>query len=1661
MDEKTKQGYEQAYSPENVDRVLSAVDSGELDMASLPGHVQYELERRRVPKQNPVVRSAPSAALVPESGPETQRNYASMAAVITSGEADVETIMDSYRNAVSEHAKSLAQMAASRSYQADKQALVAVGAEQARTATTEEELREAAEVTAALQAEVDDKAASPLSIEVKYADVLAAQEAGELDVANAAVDVKIYNDITEILESRGILGTIYDYGKMLLIPGKEAEDLAGLVGASDVFVGREKLLQAVVAFDSITNPAEKFMVWEQLKAQLLDELSPTQAAAVLSTFASGELSGALEEYTPLSVAISGADGLLVGAGVLASVARRASNSAKVASNLGNIRAAAKMVAKSVQAESDDAALAAGAGTKADAVSLADPIKIRGLSDDDVNLLSPAVQRELQANAAALNRQRAEIIESTITAPLQGEQHKVYKSLVNQVMAKLRRTDVDVVGAEVIPVSETSVRLRMKVLPKSQKADNAEDLAEAVNFRDSVKEPKRTNQERRIVDEVSFEVGRITARRLPEDKAQKQLHRLLKSARVRRPLANVILNRMRANPDLWKSVVGDMSRGRWERAARRMENIDRGIGRAWPKIKNHPVLVEEVANLLRDNWKQNRGKGPRKPRVRVIEHEISAQIDDYTGTLNQTELPFAAPLLSNRAVARSAETVEQFDKAAMLDNLSARVYDILHKNLERIFKDLEKGGDGKNPLSRKFKGWTARRRIDKALIDGDEYVDPDLGGETGKVWTPAELRFRFELNDAEIAAYYKARQLFDHLYILLDQAARKELVALGYKEYRAKRIIKYTNEAGEEVTWRLLEIGRPMDTYQEAYQYLERAGVPELYDSVADATVKYSREALNEAYNSGRRVVRLHTPFRHPVTGKRVQHILAGADEIRELPQQVLTYKEGYVPRVYTRGVWFVRAASRNATVDGRLSDVPVRTKTMGMTDNKAAAERLARLLADEGDGSVEFVVDAADKMDPADILSASPHGGGRLYTGARGDAPIPFYELDADGTTLIESKAERANAFDALQGNISNLSFHMPRNEWRMAMIKRLENTAAQLRVQWNGLHVPVGEGAGGPAAARFMERQRIQARDWLAIPDDWQTKWDETIQYLYEAALGKKLFRPAAPALWWIKSRDPVTALRAATFHLMLGLLNPVQTFVQAQGAAVAASMNIAGPAEIVRVWRLQSAMKALDLIDDMDTLRGAAKLLVKAGVTEAEADELIALTDAFRRSGLREGVTTNADFSAMEAGFGQVARSLSETLADKGLWFYRQGELFNRRFSFTTAFREFLEANPDMRGKMLDKRQLEAVTARANSLMLNLGRANRAAWQKGVLSIPTQFWQVQAKLIENYLQAAFGSEAAQFSRKEIMKMFAGQIALYGAAGLPIFGAVGSYYLDYNESGVASDPDSVMNRTFDEGLYGMIFATLGADVEVSKRGAILADLQDLWYDVALGDKSMAQAFMGAASSTVGRITDAFSRMEPLYIAALDPDAPMDERDFLIAMDTVGDLATSWSNLTKAYIMATQGKSMSRSGRLLDEGKYNLQTLVMTAMGFTPRADAQAYDLQMLDRMYTQTKADAKRSVKKMMQDYINASEVSGRDAGEAADRLRAGASYLLSFLREDDRVAMMEEIAQELRSGKSEFAKATNRFIRINNEAYLDAALSWYEKSVVGQSGIKEEAIE
>ncbi|RMF58403.1 MAG: hypothetical protein D6746_09785 [Bacteroidetes bacterium] len=102
--------------------------------------------------------------------------------------------------------------------------------------------------------------------------------------------------------------------------------------------------------------------------------------------------------------------------------------------------------------------------------------------------------------------------------------------------------------------------------------------------------------------------------------------------------------------------------------------------------------------------------------------------------------------------------------------------------------------------------------------------------------------------------------------------------------------------------------------------------------------------------------------------------------------------------------------------------------------------------------------------------------------------------------------------------------------------------------------------------------------------------------------------------------------------------------------------------------------------------------------------------------------------------------------------------------------ALRRYMKENKLRSIKQLKKEDWQAVAEKAGQYALAMVRPNAAAFQYGALSLPFQFLQFSHKVFLTFLRA-FGKNVGNqaFTVSEARKILAGQLILFGAAGLGV----------------------------------------------------------------------------------------------------------------------------------------------------------------------------------------------------------------------------------------------------------------------------------------------------
>lgn len=851
------------------------------------------------------------------------------------------------------------------------------------------------------------------------------------------------------------------------------------------------------------------------------------------------------------------------------------------------------------------------------------------------------------------------------------------------------------------------------------------------------------------------------------------------------------------------------------------------------------------------------------------------------------------------------------KAAIrLDNTAASV----SSQLRNVIKDASKPIKG-------FKGKPRKARIDE--------VDHVLraGDDLEKEFTPQELMAGVDgvkLDNDQIEYYYNMRGVMNGLGILRNMEVRRAMNARGVKEIQVGGAERFFGEVVDDAANAKARVRGLRSVYR--------------FDGSESRKVDIAELDLDEAYAQGFRLARLEEDS--IIDGARYQHVLVKGDKVTDLPGLVLDLKKGYIPRINPSATYFVQAFTPSK-LDG-LDDT-VR-KAVRSFDSKADAEKFAGefdLIKESegfnGDTLIRVVEDGELEAFRAGD-SGMTQTGGLIYS-PRARTPVPHNDGSA-------ATVPRASALESIELYLENTKNFMTRNEWRMGLRKKWENTA-RFKL---GQRVKFEDGENIADTELRTLHQKIS--DFSGYMDKSERAWENTVKGTYEWSIDKFGRNRISDFILTQRQKDPMARLRAATFHTLLGFYNPIQLWVQAQGAAVAFSMNITNPVRMGKAFRQQHALALTQHVNFDDAAKLNSKIAKASGFDSVE--EMQQMRELWQKSGLYDSTLSNADVEAAARGFPTTGSAVKKFF-DSGLLFFRTGELFNRRFAFLTAVDELGGAAKVQASDTLFKEALD----RTNNLILNLGKANRAAWQKGFLSIPTQFLQIQTKTIETIL----GLNGA-LTKAESAKLLMGQFALYGAAGS--FG--GQWALRQLTAMAGKDQIDVNNideeqlRAMTGGFTDWFLYQLGADVVGSDRGALLNGMDQTIFSLFTEEMTAFEWFAGPSSVGPQRLWQKLKEISPYFGISQDINGQVsfdgqDIQDTLLFISKgMGELALSpfatGRQIDKFMLMQDLGVLRDKNGNLVSAplNGFNWQTEWATAMGFKPNDLQEKFDLSEINQ---------------------------------------------------------------------------------------------------------------
>lgn len=505
--------------------------------------------------------------------------------------------------------------------------------------------------------------------------------------------------------------------------------------------------------------------------------------------------------------------------------------------------------------------------------------------------------------------------------------------------------------------------------------------------------------------------------------------------------------------------------------------------------------------------------------------------------------------------------------------------------------------------------------------------------------------------------------------------------------------------------------------------------------------------------------------------------------------------------------------------------------------------------------------------------------------------------------------------------------------------------------------------------------------------------------------ALGDKKYNALTNTLErWLGpvSKNPARVARSIAADLKIGLFSPTQLFMQAQTA-----INVFAISPKAAMKGLPAFYPMRAIMHNENMWPHSLSVAVKFGWQESHFREMM---ESFTKSGWGR---INGDLAILDdISSPNLFRSGKDKLIDAGRQFFVEGERIHRLGGYATGYQEWRMANPTA---VFDRAAQQQVLARADTMTAHMSAANNAVWQKGLLAIPAQFLNYQARIMENY----FGKT---LTTAEKARLFASQAAAYGiptavggAIGIwPMQKSVKAYLIDNN---IPHD-DAVVSSVLNGIPQVALRLITGSDFDVGERFG--QGGTDLGYEYLRGDKSAWDLATGPSGSVLG---DILSTSIPFFGALMDIGNDDPKSKYTMDVETLNRVVENISSVNSAvklwHAMNT-GRWMSKYNIAQDE-VTPFQAIFMALTGAQLSEINEAY----ITKGILQDRKTLSDQASKTVADYYRRGFMEDDDK-QRAEYFRIGTAWAISggLTPQEIQQVKMNVLAQTATTAKDSIAQ-------------------------------------
>lgn len=923
-------------------------------------------------------------------------------------------------------------------------------------------------------------------------------------------------------------------------------------------------------------------------------------------------------------------------------------------------------------------------------------------------------------------------------------------------------------------------------------------------------------------------------------------------------------------------------------------------------------------------------------------------------------------------------------------------------------------------------------VDYALTKGDEFVN-DLGQNVGKVFTRDEAVVQgiegVKLSEKQYEAYLDIQKVVENIHY----AKNKEIL----EQYKVRNV-KFVNWGGDTSPAKMY------DTPEAALQGFHMSTTRSHWVGVEEGATRTFKEASEltseiaaEMYAKGYRLTRAEDGRLLKNGNTSVEWAFVKKHNIREPHGIILNKRTGYMPKIKKDAFYFVKEA-HDVTIGGTKIQGGL-LKTVRYFDNNTDAVKYAEELNAVSPGKYRVLADR--ELSHSDLDNEFINIQGGLFTGARSEG-VPFGLGGSSGT--------RADSLESLQKYIRNIARNAPMSLYREGIQRRWLNHAKDLGALPKSYLGSFAEAVHPQhldlqnVSSKFLRDAHAQISFFTGVRTD-----SEMAMLANQRAVARGMEK--IPIVGKIMSRrvlnsslEGVTgAIRGVSFNLLLGSYNFAQFIIQASGGLVALSIN---PVHGLR------ALSQLPMYSAIDTLIAspAQKTAMLATLRRAGFD--VDGYELWNKAGIREAVTTsNLDYHSLWSDLPYNANLLQKVLANSTV-FYKNGELIAARLAFATSFNRWKALNPN---KEVDIVATKAILARTEQMRLNMSRANAAKFQQGLLSVPTQFQQVNTKFFEKLLGRG------ELTKMEKLRLVSAQAALFGAAGVPIMSTVMPHLLDLinkfrdeeNEINAINTDPATLNAIYNGGLAYMLQDYMDIESVISGRMALGQDFVENLFKLWGAQISIKEVALGPFNTIWENVKHGIERTNTAFTTVMRADDATTE-DFAavgkILARSVLSLPSSTHNLYKSYDMTESEFFKNKAGRPIAEwGDLNTNTIIAQAMGFAPQEVADYYEMNSRPggnvlKPKASTQADR---IVRLLADMHNES-----DEQRARWNAMAVNAIMTSYSRPEDRLEIIKQVEAKLAEPNDAWSTLMQKIL-VNWQSELNSGLAEIHKQVSEKS--------